>query len=73
MPARCSHHGSTGGAAAGRQGDRVRRRRVKGAKPAALPVEQPERFERFVNLKAAASLGINVPQSVLLRADEVIE
>ena len=51
----------------------MRRRRVKGAKPAALPVEQPERFERFVNLKAAASLGINVPQSVLLRADEVIE
>ena len=51
----------------------MRRRRVKGAKPAELPVEQPERFERFVNLKVAASLGIKVPQSVLLRADEVIE
>ena len=46
---------------------------LKGAKPAVLPVEQPSRFEVIFNLKTAKTLGIAVPQSLLLRATEVIE
>jgi putative ABC transport system substrate-binding protein len=48
-------------------------RLLRGAKPGDLPVQFPVKYEMVVNLKTAKSLGLTVPQSILLRADEVIE
>ena len=59
--------------ALGQQGAMLVHKILKGAKPASLPIEQPDKLALVINLKTAKSIGLKVPKEILLRADEVIE
>jgi putative ABC transport system substrate-binding protein len=52
---------------------RIAAKIFRGAKPSDIPVEQPDRFELVINLKAASAIGHEVPAALVLRADQVIE
>jgi putative ABC transport system substrate-binding protein len=56
-----------------RERGRIIAKVLRGTKPADIPVEQPTKFELVVNLKTAKAIGVDVPSSLVLRADKVIE